>query len=79
MHLLNFAVICDSYKQYQVSQDAIRLQLFSCSLNGAASLLFNSMTPNSIITWEEMARKFILNYFPPTKVVQFRNEITSLF
>ena len=38
---------------------------------------FNSLAPNSITTWEEMARKFMLKYFPPSRIVQFRNEITS--
>ena len=77
MHLLNFVAICDSYKQYQVSEEAIRLRLFPFSLNGAARLWFNSLAPNSITTWEEMARKFMLKYFPPSRIVQFRNEITS--
>ena len=51
--------------------------MFPFSLNEAARLWFNSLTPNSINTWEEMVRKFMLKYFPPSRIVQFRNEITS--
>lgn len=77
IHFLNCVAICDSYKQYQVSEDAFRSRLFPFSLNGGAKLWFNSLTPNSITTWEEMIRKFILNYFPPSRIVRFRNEIMA--
>lgn len=77
MHQLNFVAICDSYKQYHVSKDAIRLRLFPFSFNGATRHCFNSLTPNSITTCEEMPRKFIIKYFPPSRIVQFKNEITS--
>lgn len=76
MHLLNFMAICNSYMHHQVSENAIQHWLFLFSLNGAVILWLNSLAPNSITTWEEMAPKFILKYFPPSIIVQFRNEIT---
>lgn len=81
MHLLNFITICDSYKQYQVSKDAITLRLFLFYLSGAAKLSFDSLASNSITTSKEMTRKFMMKYFPPSRtpsrIVQFKNEITS--
>ena len=37
----------------------------------------NSLTPNSITSLDELTKKFLLKYFPPSKVVKFRNAITS--
>lgn len=79
MHLLNFVAIYDSNKQHQVCKDAVRVRLFPFFLNEAARLWLNSLAPNSIATWEEMTIKFILKYFPVSRIVQFRNEITFLF
>lgn len=60
-----------------VLEVAITLKLFPLSLNEAFRLWFNYLTPNLISTWEEMTKKFILKHFPPSRIVQFRNEITS--
>lgn len=75
MYLLNFVAICNSYKQHRVAEDGIRLRLFLFSLNGIARPWLNSLELNLIPTWDEMARKFILKYFPLSKIVQFRNDI----
>lgn len=77
IQLLNFVAIYDSYKQHHVSEDAPRLKLFPFSLHGAAMLWLNSLASNSITTLDEMARKFIMKYFSPSKIVQFMNDITS--
>ena len=77
MHLMNFLVICDSFKQHEVIEEAVRLRLFPFSLSGAARLWLNSLTPNSITSWDELTKKFLLKYFPPSKIVKFRNDITS--
>lgn len=66
----------DSYKQYQVFKDAIRLRLFLFSLSWTGRQWFNSMTPNSITTWEEMTKKFMLKFFPPSWIVHLRIDIT---
>lgn len=63
MHVQNFVVICNSYKQHQVPEIAIWLRLFPFSLRGTTRLLLNSLEPNSTTNWEEIARKFILKYF----------------
>lgn len=76
MHLLTFVPIFNFYKQCEVLEDVIRQRLFPISFNGAAKLWFNSLAPNSKTTWEEMAQNFILKYFPPSRMVLFKNDIT---
>ncbi|CAL1400443.1 unnamed protein product [Linum trigynum] len=50
-HLRRFASICDTMKSPTVSNDAIRLRMFSFSLIGNSSHWFQNLTPRSITTW----------------------------
>jgi len=77
-HMENFLVICDTLKINGVSDDAIRFRLFPFSLRDKAkSWLQTQPQGNSISTWEDMATKFVTKYFPPSKSVRMRNEITT--
>jgi len=76
-HIMNFEEMCDTFKQNGVSEDAIRLRLFPFSLNGKAKNWLNSLAAGSISTWEDLAQKFLSKYFPPAKIAQLRNDITS--
>ncbi len=49
-HLANFLEICDTIKMNGVSDDAIRLRLFSFSLKDKAKAWLNSKAPNSFTT-----------------------------
>ncbi|XP_052728439.1 uncharacterized protein LOC128195242 [Vigna angularis] len=76
-HLENFLAICDTLKINGVSDDAIRLRLFPFSLRDKAKNWLQSQPQGSISTWEDMATKFVIKYFPPSKSAKMRNEITS--
>ncbi|CAL1359558.1 unnamed protein product [Linum trigynum] len=64
-HLRRFASICDTMKSPTVSDDAIRLWMFSFSLIGNASHWFQTLTPRSITTWAQLEKVFLDKYFPP--------------
>ncbi|XP_075515330.1 uncharacterized protein LOC142549969 [Primulina tabacum] len=76
-HLENFLSICDTIKCNGVSTDAIRLRLFPFSLQGEAMEWLRDLPAGSITTWEGLVEFFMHRYFPPTKITQLRNEITS--
>ncbi|KAJ9557086.1 hypothetical protein OSB04_011700 [Centaurea solstitialis] len=38
---------------------------------------YNSLQPDSVITWNQMAEKFLKKYFPPLRNAQSRNDICS--
>ena len=76
-HLANFLEICDTFKINGASNDAIRLRLFPFSLRGRAKQWLNSLPRGSITTWDQMAEKFLLKYFPPAKTAKLRNDISS--
>ena len=76
-HITRFLQLCDTMKFNGVSDDAIRLRLFSFSLRDKAWSWLYSHPPNHFTTWNDLAQKFLAKYFPPSKTIQMRNEITN--
>ncbi|KAA3462831.1 oligopeptide transporter 4-like [Gossypium australe] len=74
-HLKHFLQLCDTFKYNEVTNDAIRLRLFSFSLINNAFSWLDSQAPGSIRTWDELAEKFLQKFFPISKAVQLRREI----
>ncbi|GKE86825.1 reverse transcriptase domain-containing protein [Tanacetum coccineum] len=64
-------------KQNGVSDDALRLSLFLYSLTHHAIAWYDRLPRNSIHSFDDMLRKFLLKYFPPSMVTKLRNEITK--
>nr|GFA63442.1 reverse transcriptase domain-containing protein [Tanacetum cinerariifolium] len=50
--------------------------LFPFSLEGAARIWLEKEPPRSILTWDDLVSKFINQFFPPSKTINLRNEIT---
>ncbi|GKC09195.1 reverse transcriptase domain-containing protein [Tanacetum coccineum] len=64
-------------KQNGVSNDALRLSLFPYSLTHHAIAWYDRLPRNSIHSFDDMMRKFLSKYFPPSMVTKLRNEITK--
>ncbi|GJY67632.1 reverse transcriptase domain-containing protein [Tanacetum coccineum] len=64
-------------KQNGVSNDALRLSLFPYSLTHHAIAWYDRLLKNSIHSFDDMMRKFLSKYFPPSMVTKLRNEITK--
>ena len=77
LHLRLFMEVSDSFKIASVIEDAVRLKLFPYSLRDRARAWLNSLPPSSISTWQELAERFLVKYFPPRKNAKLRNEITT--
>nr|GEW77135.1 reverse transcriptase domain-containing protein [Tanacetum cinerariifolium] len=60
-----------------VSDDALRLSLFPYSLTHHAIAWYDRLPRNSIYSFDDMMRKFLSEYFPPSMVTKLRNEITK--
>ncbi|GJT41317.1 reverse transcriptase domain-containing protein [Tanacetum coccineum] len=76
-HLDKFLTITWSMKQNGVTDDALRLYLFPYSLTHHATAWFDRLPKNSILTFQEMATKFLSKYFPPSMVTKLRNKISN--
>lgn len=77
LHLRQLLDVASNFKIPGVSDDAFRLRLFPYSLRYIAKCWLNSLSANSISTWNDLAEKFLAKYFPPSKNAKMRNEITS--
>ncbi|GKD70861.1 reverse transcriptase domain-containing protein, partial [Tanacetum coccineum] len=51
--------------------------LFPFSLAGATCRWLEKEPPRSITTWEDLVSKFINKFFPPSRMTNLRNEISS--
>ncbi|KAG9458288.1 hypothetical protein H6P81_002796 [Aristolochia fimbriata] len=74
-HLERFLDLCATFKYNGVSDDAIRLRLFKFTLAGRAMTWLNTIPAGSIATWEDLQKKFLGKYFPPSKPIKLKNEI----
>ncbi|GJW37410.1 reverse transcriptase domain-containing protein [Tanacetum coccineum] len=59
-----------------VPNDVIKLMMFPYSLEGAARVWYEKEPPNSILTWEDLVTKFVNQFFPPSKTIHLKNEIS---
>ncbi|KAH9681200.1 hypothetical protein KPL71_026880 [Citrus sinensis] len=79
LYLKLFLEVSDTFKIAGATQDVLSLRLFPYSLRDRARAWLNSLPFDSITTWNELVDKFLMKYFPPTKNVKLRNEITSFY
>ncbi|XP_061366894.1 uncharacterized protein LOC133310023 [Gastrolobium bilobum] len=77
LHLQNFIDVADTFKIRGVTSDALKMKLFPYSLTNKAKAWLNSLQPQLIRSWEELADKFLLKFFPPMKAAQYRNDIST--
>nr|GEX14944.1 reverse transcriptase domain-containing protein [Tanacetum cinerariifolium] len=76
-HLDKLLHVTQSIKVNGVTDESLRLYLFSYSLTHHATAWFDRLPRNSINTFEQMAKMFLGKYFPPSMVTKLRNEITN--
>ena len=77
MHLTNFIEVCDTVKYNGVTEEALRLRLFSLSLGDRAKHWLTSQPPDSITSWNDLVQKFLIKFFPPEKIAQLVQEINT--
>nr|GEX80468.1 DNA-directed DNA polymerase [Tanacetum cinerariifolium] len=75
-HISNLKRMTATRKYRDVSNDAIKLMLFPYSLEGAARIWYEKESPNSILTWDDLVKKFVNQFFPPSKTTHLKNEIS---
>ncbi|XP_075489529.1 uncharacterized protein LOC142528372 [Primulina tabacum] len=61
----------------QIIQNTVQLHLFPFSLRDKSKAWLNCLPVGSITTWEDMAKAFIIKYFPPSKTMKLRADITT--
>jgi len=69
--------ICNTIRPVGVPADAIRLSMFSFSLDGEAKRWLHSFKGNSLKSWDEVVEKFLKKYFPELKTTEGKAAISS--
>nr|GEX54628.1 reverse transcriptase domain-containing protein [Tanacetum cinerariifolium] len=76
-HISNFKRMTATLKYRDVRNDAIKLTLFPYSLEDSARIWYEKEPPNSILTWDDLVNKFVNQFFPPSKTIHLKNEISG--
>nr|GEV82879.1 reverse transcriptase domain-containing protein [Tanacetum cinerariifolium] len=77
-HIDKFLEITQHMKQNGFFDDALRLSLFPYFLTHHAIAWYDHLPRSPIHSFDNMMRKFLLKYFPPSMVTKLRNEITQI-
>nr|GEV34673.1 reverse transcriptase domain-containing protein [Tanacetum cinerariifolium] len=76
-HIRWFNKITSTIKYKDVPDSVIKLILFPFSLAGAAHRWLEKEPTRSITTWDDLVLKFINEFFPPSRTMNIRNEISN--
>nr|GEV98040.1 hypothetical protein [Tanacetum cinerariifolium] len=76
-HIHWFNKITSTLKYKNVPHDAIKLMLFLFSLEVAARVWLEKEPPRFIHTWEDLVFKFVNFFFPHSKTMNLKNDITN--
>jgi hypothetical protein len=77
-HLMAFHVVCASMKPRGVTEDDIKLHAFPFSLEDYAKDWLFDLAPNSISSWTDMMRLFLEKFFPSSRAIKIKKEITGV-
>nr|GEV55005.1 reverse transcriptase domain-containing protein [Tanacetum cinerariifolium] len=75
-HISNFKRMTATLKYRDVLNDAIKLMLFSYSLEDRARIWYEKEPPNLILTWDDLVKKIVNQFFPPSKTTHLKNGIS---
>ena len=78
-HLDNFDKLCGTTKINGVSEDAFKVRWFSFSLGEKAHTWENSLSRDSITTWDECKKAFLTKFFSTSRTAKLRNEISGFY
>ncbi|KAK9018939.1 hypothetical protein V6N11_033984 [Hibiscus sabdariffa] len=76
-YLKSFLEICNSFKIHGVSNDVLKLKLFSYSLTDKAKAWLNNLPPGSLQSWTDICRTFLGKFSYSNMTDHLRNQITS--
>ena len=75
----DFEDVCCAFLTIGSSLHIICMVLFPFSLKEKAKILFHSLAPNLIFTWEDMRNEFMNKFFPPARTNALMRAIQNIF
>ncbi|KAL0409718.1 UNVERIFIED_CONTAM: hypothetical protein Sradi_1906200 [Sesamum radiatum] len=77
-HLKEFHVVCSGMKPQGVTEEQVKLRAFPFSLSEKAKDGLYSLPSGTIISWNELKKQFLENYFPASCTTTIRKEISGI-
>ncbi|XP_071926201.1 uncharacterized protein [Coffea arabica] len=77
-HVKEFEVVCSSMKPPGITEEQIRLRVFSFSLKDAAKDWLYYLPAGSITTWAQLKKKFLEKFFPASRAASLKKEICGI-
>ncbi|KAL0313287.1 UNVERIFIED_CONTAM: hypothetical protein Sradi_5728000 [Sesamum radiatum] len=77
-HLKEFHVVCSSMRPQGVTEEQVKLRAFPFSLSEKAKDWLYSLPSGSIVSWNELKKQFLENYFPASRTITIRKEISGI-
>ncbi|KAL2240224.1 UNVERIFIED_CONTAM: hypothetical protein Sindi_0663600 [Sesamum indicum] len=77
-HLKQFHVVCSGIRPEGVTEEQVKLRAFPFTLGDKAKDWFYSLPSGSIVSWNELEKQFLENYFPAAKTTNIRKEISGI-
>ncbi len=77
-HLKDLHNHCETIKPTAVNIERAKLKAFPWSLEKAAKVWYDSLTPNSITTWQQMYSTFMKKFWSNSRAQNFEKEIVAL-
>ncbi|KAL0408089.1 UNVERIFIED_CONTAM: hypothetical protein Sradi_1743300 [Sesamum radiatum] len=76
-HLKEFHVVCSGMRPQGVTEEQVKLRAFPFSLGEKAKDWLYSLPSGSIVSWNELKKQFLENYFPASRTITIRKEISG--
>nr|GEW63941.1 reverse transcriptase domain-containing protein [Tanacetum cinerariifolium] len=76
-HIQYFNKITSTLKYKDVPESLIKIMLFLFSIDVPARIWLDKEPSRSILTWDDLISMFINHFFPPSKITNLWNEISS--
>ncbi|KAK4727091.1 hypothetical protein R3W88_032008 [Solanum pinnatisectum] len=74
-HIRNFVDVCGPFLFKNITQEAVQLWLFPFPLIGEATKWLANLPRELITSWQELTEAFYIRFFPPSKMMAFRDNI----
>ena len=78
MHLMEFQFVCSSMIPENTDEDIMKLKAFPFSLADRAKEWLYKLLNGHIKTWNSMTKAFLEKYFPTSRVITLRKQITGI-
>ncbi|KAL0416848.1 UNVERIFIED_CONTAM: hypothetical protein Slati_3516700 [Sesamum latifolium] len=77
-HLKEFHMVFSSMRPQGVTEEQVKLRVFPFSLGEKAKDWFYLLPSGSIVSWNELKKQFLENYFPTSRIITIQKEIMGI-